>query len=273
IIGLIMAAVFRRSEEVRAARFVTSASTSSGGRPLRQQAVFLSTLVFLLVFSTWGHGVGLWEKIFEAKWYLTALGAVLLAVQLKYFLNVRITYLFMVGVVVAMAAMAAPVPEIPYTIGIFGLSLVLFHTGGEARQWFESSYILARQILPILFIGVIMAGFFLGRPGGEEGMVSSKYVSGLVGGNAISSNLLASFMGVLMYFATLTEVPVLQGFMDAGMGKGPALSLLLAGPAVSLPSILVIRSVMGAKRTLAYILLVVICATMTGTMFGILINS
>jgi hypothetical protein len=107
----------------------------------------------------------------------------------------------------------------------------------------------------------------LGRPG-SEGLISSKWVSGLVGGNSLGANFFASIAGAFMYFATLTEVPILQGLLGSGMGEGPALALLLAGPALSLPNMLVIRSVLGSKKTVAYIILVVIMATISGIIFG-----
>jgi uncharacterized membrane protein YraQ (UPF0718 family) len=154
-----------------------------------------------------------------------------------------------------------------FGIGVIGFSLVLTSSGGEPAYWFESSWTLAKQIMPLLFIGVLVAGFFLGRPG-NEGIIPSGWVASAVGGNSLRANLFASVAGALMYFATLTEVPILQGLIGAGMGKGPALALLLAGPALSLPNMLVIRSVMGTKKTVVFVLLVVIMATVSGLIFG-----
>ena len=116
------------------------------------------------------------------------------------------------------------------------------------QEWFETSWDFAKKILPLLFWGVLIAGALLGRPG-HEGLIPSSWIAGLVGGNSLWANLFASVVGAFMYFATLTEVPILQGLIGAGMGKGPALALLLAGPALSLPNMLVIRSVMGTKKT------------------------
>ena len=120
---------------------------------------------------------------------------------------------------------------------------------------------------PLLFSGVLLAGFLLGRPG-YEALIPSHYVAALVGGNSIFSNFFASVAGAFMYFATLTEVPILQGLMGAGMGKGPALALLLAGPALSLPNMLVIRNIMGTKKTAAYVALVIFLSTMAGSIYG-----
>ena len=116
-------------------------------------------------------------------------------------------------------------------------------------------------------MGVLIAGFLLGRPG-HNGIIPVKWVEKLVGGNSLFSNFFASISGAFMYFATLTEVPILQGLIGSGMGKGPALALLLAGPALSLPNMLVIRSVLGTKKTIAYISLVIVMATFSGILFG-----
>jgi uncharacterized membrane protein YraQ (UPF0718 family) len=141
----------------------------------------------------------------------------------------------------------------------------------ELVEWIDATWGFAKQILPLLLLGVLLAGFLLGRPGPQhEGVIPVKWVNAAVGGNSIRANLFAAIAGAFMYFATLTEVPILQGLMGAGMGKGPALALLLAGPALSLPSMLVIRSVMGTKKTVVFILLVIAMATISGTIFGAL---
>lgn len=121
--------------------------------------------------------------------------------------------------------------------------------------------------MPLLFWGVLIAGLLLGRPGGE-GIIPSKFITTLVGGNSLFANFFASIAGAFMYFATLTEVPILQGLIGAGMGKGPALALLLAGPALSLPNMLVIRGIIGTKKTVVYVSLVVVMATISGLIFG-----
>ena len=137
----------------------------------------------------------------------------------------------------------------------------------ELKSWVDSSWGFAKQIMPLLFMGVLIAGFLLGRPG-HNGIIPVKWVEKLVGGNSLFSNFFASISGAFMYFATLTEVPILQGLIGSGMGKGPALALLLAGPALSLPNMLVIRSVLGTKKTIAYISLVIVMATFSGILFG-----
>jgi uncharacterized membrane protein YraQ (UPF0718 family) len=138
---------------------------------------------------------------------------------------------------------------------------------GELREWFDATWEFTLQIAPLLLGGVFVAGLLLGRPG-NEGLIPSTWVIGAVGGNSIGANLLSSVLGAFMYFATLTEIPILQGLLGSGMGQGPALALLLAGPALSLPSMLVLRSVLGARKTLVYCALVVAMATLSGWIYG-----
>jgi len=138
----------------------------------------------------------------------------------------------------------------------------------EAREWVGSSWDFAKQILPLLLAGVLVAGLLLERPG-HEGFIPSSWITAAVGGNSFFANFVASFAGAFMYFATLTEVPILQGLIANGMGKGPALALLLAGPALSLPNMLVIRGVMGTKKTIVFVSLVVVMATISGWLYGI----
>jgi uncharacterized membrane protein YraQ (UPF0718 family) len=152
---------------------------------------------------------------------------------------------------------------------LLALAWMLLHwfNREELKEWGFSTWVFAKQIFPLLFAGVFVAGFLLGRPG-HQGVIPGEWIAGLVGGNSPAANLFASVAGAFMYFATLTEVPILQGLLGSGMGQGPALALLLAGPALSLPSMIVIRKFMGTKRTAVYILLVVVMATVTGILFG-----
>ncbi len=149
-----------------------------------------------------------------------------------------------------------------------GVMIARWFSRRELGEWTGSTWVLAGQILPLLFAGVLVAGLLLGSQPGREGLVPSSWVEWAVGGNSPRANLLASLAGAFMYFATLTEVPILQGLLKSGMGRGPALALLLAGPALSLPNMLVIRSVMGTQKTIVYVLLVVVMATISGMIFG-----
>ncbi len=265
LIGLLLALAFHREEKRRLAGF--SAAPPEEGRPLWQTALFMATLVAILVFATLGHGTGLWERIYTLKWKLVSASVAVLLVELYFFFRVSPLWLFATAGAAALGEVFFPGHEMAFLSGVGVLSVALVRTGGAAREWFESSYWLARKILPLLFLGVLGAGFFLGRPG-HEAFIPSRFVAELVGGNGLLANFFAALSGAFMYFATLTEVPILQGLLGAGMGKGPALALLLSGPAVSLPSILVIRSVLGAKKTAAYVLLVVVISTLCGWFFG-----
>ena len=152
------------------------------------------------------------------------------------------------------------------TLGLAWLTAGRTDASGE---WFSESWSNAKQIMPLLLAGVFVAGFMLGRPG-HEGIVPSEWIADLVGGNSIGANFFASISGAFMYFATLTEVPIIQGLLGSGMGKGPALALLLAGPALSLPSMLVISSIIGPRKTAVYVALVVMMATFTGWLYGMI---
>jgi uncharacterized membrane protein YraQ (UPF0718 family) len=151
---------------------------------------------------------------------------------------------------------------------LLAVILKLWFNKDEMAAWVESSWGFAKQILPLLLGGVLVAGFLMGRPDADTGIIPAKYISILVGGNSLSANFIASIVGAFMYFATLTEIPILQGLIGSGMGKGPALALLLAGPALSLPSMIVVRQVMGTKKAAVYISLVVIMSTVTGVIYG-----
>jgi hypothetical protein len=138
----------------------------------------------------------------------------------------------------------------------------------ELGQWVQATWSFAKQITPLLLGGILVSGWLMGRPGGDAGLVPSSWIASSVGGNGWGANLLSSVAGALMYFATLTEIPILQTLLGSGMGQGPALALLLAGPALSLPSIIVIRSYLGTRKTAAYVALVVVMATATGWLYG-----
>ena len=161
-------------------------------------------------------------------------------------------------------------PEQPlaaFAAAVIGFTVLTSSSHDEAGDWFSASWEFAKLILPLLLIGVLIAGFLLGRPG-HEALIPSEWITQLVGGNSFSANFFASVSGAFMYFATLTEVPILQGLLGSGMGQGPALALLLAGPALSLPSMLVLRTILGNTKTFVYVLLVVIMATITGMIYG-----
>lgn len=272
VIGLAMHFIFRK-EELAKAEIQATMPKPEVSRPLWQNAVFFTLMVVILVFANWGKsadGQGAWQAIYSAKWIVTSAAALGLAAVLVKWLRVPLGKMLLAVIPVVVLALAVPAyPLLAFAAGVVGLSVVVSTRDDESGEWFESTWGFAKQILPLLFVGVLVAGLLLGRPG-NEGLIPSVWVSRAVGGNSLGANLFASVAGAFMYFATLTEVPILQGLIGSGMGKGPALALLLAGPALSLPNMLVIRSVMGTKKTLAYVALVVVMATTSGMIYGAL---
>ena len=273
VIGLAMAFVFRRDEE--AAGNGLALPEAAPSRPLWQNGLFFGALAAILVFANWGRpqsdgSDGLWMAIFEWKWALTAAAAAGLAVLLAAWFAVARWKVALAALAVAGPALLLPEsPQVAFAAGAVALSLLLARASGEAGSWFESSWGFAKQILPLLFAGVLVAGMLLGRPG-SEGLIPSRWVELALGGNSLSANLFAAVAGAFMYFATLTEVPIVQGLLGNGMGQGPALALLLAGPALSLPNMLVIASVLGWRKTSVYVALVVVMATASGLLYGTL---
>ena len=270
VIGLLMYLIFRKEEQakVEAAMMMPEPEVE---RPLWQNVIYFASMIGILIFATWGkpaEPVGLWNAIYSVKWYLTGAFAVLLGILLVAWFKVKAFKVVLAGAAVLVLGFLFPYePLIAFSAGIIGLTVLITTTRGETENWFLSTWDFTKQIMPLLFAGVLVAGLLLGRPG-SEGLIPSRWVSGLVGGNSLGANLFASVVGAFMYFATLTEVPILQGLLGAGMGKGPALALLLAGPALSLPNMLVIRSIMGTKKTVVFVSLVIVMATISGLIFG-----
>ncbi|NLP05610.1 hypothetical protein GX411_06645 [Candidatus Fermentibacteria bacterium] len=270
VIGLTMHLIFLREERRRVAA-VIAVPEDAQGHSLGRNSIFFALLAGILLSATWGGcdcTGGTVNFIYGIKWYLASAFAAGLGMFLVLSMKVPPWKIVFATVPVAVLALLVPGrPVYAFTAGIMGLSIVLTTTKGEASEWFSSTFGLGRQILPLLLGGVMAAGFLMGGPGGE-GVIPARWVADSVGGNSITANLAASLIGAFMYFATLTEVPILQGLLRMGMGRGPALALLLAGPALSLPSMLVIRSIMGWRKTAVYVLLVVTMATVTGIVFG-----
>lgn len=271
VIGLGMHLVFRGREAEKAAAAVVPEPES--GRPLWQTAVFFAAMVGVLVFANWSPGegeAGAWAAVFRWKWPLAAGCAAALALALGAWIGVPWWKAGLAAGATAAAALVAPgAPVLAVAVGAAGLAVALATTPGEPREWLEATWGFARQILPLLLAGVLVAGALLGTPEAEgDGLIREDWIAGAVGTNGPGANLLASLAGALMYFATLTEVPIVQGLTQKGMAPGPALALLLAGPALSLPNMLVIRSVMGTRKTLVFVLLVVVMATASGLIYG-----
>ena len=302
VIGALMHLFFLKEERARAGQTqdVFIGDDEHGNRPLWQVVVYFLAMVGILVFANWARPAeqtGVWFAIFKAKWFITGGFAVLLGVALWRFFNVKLGYVALAGLPAVALGFAFPgYPIVAFTAGTAGLAVLTFFGGAEMKDWRDQTWGFGKQITPLLLGGVLAAGFFLGSPSATDGgIVPNRWIQALVGdspavfwdyvggGSAavpgwlsmvwpVWTNFFASFTGALMYFATLTEVPILRGLMDSGMGQGPALALLLAGPALSLPSMLVINSILGPKKTLTFVGLVVVMATVTGIVFGAIVN-
>jgi uncharacterized protein len=272
VIGLVMHFIYIK-EETEKCDAQMALPSEEPKRPLWQNAFFFALLAAVLIFSNWADATNasyIWQAIYSLKWQITSVSFGALLVLLISWFNITPAKVIISAVLTAVAAFLFPANVLaPFSVGIITFSIMLSSGKGEAEEWFAASWEFAKQIFPLLIFGVLVSGFLLGRPG-NEGMIPSAWVAALVGGNSIASNLIASIIGAFMYFATLTEIPIVQGLINSGMGKGPALALLLAGPSLSLPSMLVIRSVLGTQKTIVYSTLVITMATLTGFVFGAL---
>ena len=279
VIGSAMSLIYRKEERAKKEEQVNFPEMPEK-RPMWQTAFHFFILVLILVFANWGkpdEGVnsGGWHWIWSNKWTITALFSVLLSFSLIYILKINWLYVTLAVIATAVSAFLSNSPMIPMIVGMAALSVITLidKKEQENREWTLSTWDFAKQIMPLLAIGVLIAGFLLGSTHDDTamaGIIPNEWIATLVGGNSLFSNFFASIVGAFMYFATLTEVPILQGLIAAGMGKGPALALLLAGPSLSLPNMLVIRGVIGTQKTLVYVVLVVIMATISGLVYGIL---
>lgn len=270
VIGLLMHLFFIK-EETQKAEAAMHLPPVEVERPLWQNVLYFATMVGILIFANWGKSpqpVSIWNSIWAIKWWVTGAFAIALGVELILWFRVKAYKVVLATIVVTILAFAFPhEPLVSFGAGIIAITILVTTTRGESEDWFNSTWGFALQITPLLLGGVLAAGLLLGRPG-AEGIIPSEWVSGVVGGNSFGANFFSAVVGAFMYFATLTEVPILQGLIGSGMGNGPALALLLAGPALSLPNMLVIRSVMGTKKTAVFCSLVIIMSTICGMVFG-----
>ena len=234
VIGLLMHLIFLKEERARHANGDLAIGEIKENRPLWQNITYFFSMIAVLVFANWGKPLAGDTGIWS----------------LIYTYKWWITGFFLI---------------------VLALSLINWFKKDELKDWTSATWAFSLQILPLLLGGVLVSGFLLGRVG-HEGIIPPKFVVMLVGGNSLWANFFSSIVAAFMYFATLTEVPILQGLIGSGMGKGPALALLLAGPALSLPSMLVIRNIIGTKKTVVYVSLVVIMATICGMIFGVIVK-
>ncbi len=285
VIGLTMSFIYRKEEKQKREEQMNIIPPPEK-RPMWQTSFHFFTLVLILVFANWGspakdETTGFWFFIWSHKWYITGFFSLLLGYSLIKILKIKWQWVLYSAIAVAVSILLAVMyiddpklsPLVPMIVGIAALSTItlLDKRDEDNREWTLSAWSFTKQILPLLAIGVVTAGFLLGSTHDGQtiaGVIPNHWISALVGGNSFFSNFFASIVGAFMYFATLTEVPILQGLIASGMGKGPALALLLAGPSLSLPNMLVIRGIMGNQKTLVYIILVIIMATISGLIFG-----
>jgi len=275
VIGVAMQFLFRREEREKEEAALAMPEPEAG-RPLWQTATFVALMIGILVFANWGKPAGIEIRTVGGD-AIVATYAGETSDAIRYKVGGTDTEVQAIDKTMVAKVLYAPSPYTTiyqnrfYIAGAFLLTLLvvlgLWFKRPEIKEWGGSTWSYAKLILPYLFGGVLVAGLLLGRPG-HTALIPPEWISAAVGGNSWLSNFVASLSGALMYFATLTELPITQGLMGAGMGDGPALALLLAGPALSLPSMLVLRKVLGTKKTLAYVSLVVIAATLTGKLFG-----
>lgn len=269
-IGGLMHGLFRHEERAKAIK-LAELPEPPAGRPLGQTAVFFGLMMAMLIFANWSGAErdgGFFAAVFAVKWWLTGGAALALAGVLWRWFKLPALKLALTAVATGATALLAPAhPALAVLVAVAGLAWATAGQEGEAGEWFSQSWENAKQIFPLLIGGVLVAGLLLGRPG-HEGLIPGEWIAGAVGGNSFAANLFAAVAGALMYFATLTEIPILQGLIGSGMGQGPALTLLLAGPALSLPSMIVINSVLGPKKTAAYVGLVVALSTLVGWAYG-----
>lgn len=285
IIGSVMSIIYRKEEKIKKEEQM-NIQLPPEKRPMWQTSFHFFILVLILVFANWGKPTAddvssTWYYLWAYKWYITGFFALLLGYSLIRILKIKWQWVLIAAIATVASALlssnfienAKLAPLVPMMVGIASLSIItLFDKkDDENREWTISSWGFAKQILPLLAIGVITAGFLLGSTHDGQtiaGVIPNEWIQWLVGGNSIFSNFFASIVGAFMYFATLTEVPILQGLIASGMGKGPALALLLAGPSLSLPNMLVIRGVLGTQKTVVYVSLVVVMATVSGLIYG-----
>lgn len=277
VIGMLMSFIYRKEERQKKEEQLNFPEIPEK-RPIWQTAFYFFTLVFILVIANWGKPAegdtsSTWFWLWSHKWDITAGFGLILAFALVYILKLKWQYILAAVVLTGLSAYLWPSPMVPMLVGMGLISIITLmdRKNEDNRQWTLSSWDFAKQIMPLLALGVMIAGFLLGSTHDDTsiaGIIPDEWISFLVGGNSWSSNFFASIVGAFMYFATLTEVPILQGLIASGMGKGPALALLLAGPSLSLPNMLVIRGVLGTQKTLVYVALVVIMATLSGIIYG-----
>jgi uncharacterized protein len=234
ITGLLMSVIFKEDDATRTEGAMYIPDEDQSRRTLTQDALYLLAMVLILVFAAFAKPSPESQGLWSAVY------------SVKWYVTAAL-------------------------LGILSWMVYAWFTMEERKEWVLSTWDFMKQIFPLLAGGVLVAGFLLGRPG-NPALIPEHYIEALLGGNSIWANLFASLAGALMYFATLTEIPILQGLLGSGMGQGPALALLLAGPALSLPNMLVIGSVMGVKKTAVFCTIIVVMSTIAGILYGAIVG-
>jgi uncharacterized protein len=234
VTGILMAVIFRKDDAARTTGQIYVPDSEGNQRTLLQDGLYIGTMVLILVFAAFARPAD----------GSTGLWSAIFAA--KWYITIALLI-------------------------ALGFMIKAWFTGEERKNWVESTWGFMKQIFPLLAGGVLVAGFMLGRPG-HPALIPEQWVQSLLGGNSLWANLFAAVAGALMYFATLTEVPIIQGLLGSGMGQGPALALLLAGPALSLPNLLVIGSVLGVKKTAVFSGIIVIMSTIAGMVYGVVVG-
>jgi len=278
VIGLLMAFIFRRSEHARTKKAMELPPPPHSTRPLWKTTLYFLCMVLFLVFSDWYNPNDV---------TITLRNGIVMKANIQYstqgFIEVREYEARGKLAVDSMRLNRTDITEIRpednftmrvhaikwYLAGLMGLAILImlrrWFNKDEIRQWLTATWDFGMLIVPLLFGGVFITGFV-------GALLPEKAVAAFVGGNSLFSNFFASFIGAFWYFATLTEIPITQMLMRLGMGKGPALALLLAGPALSVPSILVINKLIGWRKTLVFCALIVGFSTIVGYIFGYIVH-
>ncbi len=275
VIGLIMEFIFKNDiKEIKPIKAIQGGEEKN----IKVTILFFFFIMMVLIFVNFAKpqtNEGIWFLLFTYKWFISGFFALSFLTVLVMFYGYNKIIILLTAILTITAGILFSHKEIAMILFFTGITISSFVKSKnedfdiENKAWIESTWDFAKKILPLLLAGVFVSGFLLGRVG-NEGIIPSEFISSLVGGNSLFANFISSIIGAFMYFATLTEVPIIQGLMGSGMGKGPALALLLAGPALSLPSMLVIKSVLGVKKTVVFVFLVVVMATITGYVYGMM---
>ncbi len=275
VVGLGMAGIFRKEENKKLESAALMPDPPEAKRRGWQSALLLTFMIAFLVFSDWFNpGDAIVKRIDGGE----VRGVVLQEMHDEVMIQVQES----TGTLRAGERLTLPKSEIAEIVeakswvmdiyhvrwllaGLCGLAVAAMTwrwvDRGEFKLWMQNTWDFAKLLIPLLFGGVFIVGFI-------SALLPDKEIGMLVGDNGFRSNLVASLVGALFYFATLTEVPIVQALMEHGMARGPALALLLAGPALSLPNMLVLVRVMGAKKTAVFSVIIVVVATTTGMIYG-----